>query len=103
MLWWMVGATASMNQFSAILFTASASRAFVDGWAVTFMSFANALGYFFGFLFFAEKARQMRIITPIEGIRQRYGKINEQVFTWATIPTSVLQGATWLNGLAIFL
>lgn len=102
MLWWMVGATAFMTQFSAWTFTGATARAFQDGWAITILFFANALGYFMNYLFFAAKARQMRIVTPIQGIRQRFGKINEQVFTWGTIPSSVLQAGIWLNGLAIF-
>jgi solute:Na+ symporter, SSS family len=53
-------------------------------------------------LFFAEKARQMRVVTPMEGIRLRYGKLNEQVFTWATVPSSILSSGIALNALAIF-
>lgn len=102
MLWWMVGATAFMTQFSAWTFTGAAGKAFTDGWAVAIIFFANAVGYFCNYLFFAAKARQMRVVTPIEGIRMRYGKVNEQAFTWATMPSSILQAAVWLNGLAIF-
>lgn len=102
MLWWMVGATAFMTQFSAWTFTGATAKAFTDGWSITVIFFANALGYFMNYLFFATKARQMRVVTPIEGIRQRFGKINEQVFTWGTIPSSVLSAGIWLNGLAIF-
>ncbi|GAA0178893.1 Na+:solute symporter [Clostridium sediminicola] len=102
MLWWMVGATAFMTQFSAWTFTGAAGKAFTDGFSIVILFFANAVGYFCNFLFFAAKARQMRVVTPIEGIRMRYGKVNEQVFTWATMPSSILQAAVWLNGLAIF-
>lgn len=102
MLWWMVGSTAFMTQFSAWTFTGAAGKAFDDGWSVAIIFFANALGYFMNYLFFAQKSRQMRVITPIEGIRQRFGKVSEQVFTWGTIPSSILQAGIWLNGLAIF-
>lgn len=102
MLWWMVGSTAFMTQFSAWTFTGASGKAFNDGWTVTIIFFANALGYFCNFLFFAAKSRQMRVDTPIEGIRMRYGKVNEQAFTWATMPSSILQAGVWLNGLAIF-
>ena len=81
MLWWMVGATAFMTQFSAWTFTGAAGKAFKDGWSVVVIFLANTLGYFCNYLFFAEKARQMRVVTPIEGIRMRYGKLNEQIFT----------------------
>jgi solute:Na+ symporter, SSS family len=102
MLWWMVGSTAFMTQFSAWSFTGAAGKAFRDGMAVLIIFIGNAVGYFCNYLFFAAKARQMRVITPIEGIRMRFGKVNEQVFTWATVPSSILQAGVWLNGLAVF-
>lgn len=102
MLWWMVGATAFMTQFSAWTFTGAAGQAFRNGLSPVVLFLGNALGYFFNYLFFAAKARQMRVVTPIEGIRMRYGKVSEQVFIWANVPTSILQAGIWLNALAIF-
>lgn len=102
MLWWMVGATAFMTQFSAWSFTGAAGKAFTDGLSVIVVFLGNALGYFANWVFFAAKARQMRVVTPIEGVRLRFGKVNEQVFTWAAVPYSIIQAGIWLNGLAIF-
>lgn len=102
MLWWMVGATAFMTQFSAWSFTGAAGKAFSDGLSVMVVFLGNALGYFANYLFFAAMSRQMRVVTPIEGIRLRFGKVNEQVFTWAAVPYSIIQAGIWLNGLAIF-
>lgn len=102
MLWWMVGATAFMTQFSAWTFTGAAGQVFRNGLSPVVLFLGNALGYFFNYLFFAAKARQMRVVTPIEGIRMRYGKVSEQVFIWANVPTSILQAGIWLNALAIF-
>ena len=81
MLWWMVGSTAFMTQFSAWSFTGAAGKAFSNGLSVMMIFLGNALGYFFNYLFFAAKSRQVRVVTPIEGIRLRFGKVNEQVFT----------------------
>jgi solute:Na+ symporter, SSS family len=91
-----------MTQFSAWSFTGAAGKAFTDGLAVLIIFLGNAIGYFGNYLFFAEKARQMRVVTPMEGIRLRYGKLNEQVFTWATVPSSILSSGIALNALAIF-
>lgn len=102
MLWWMVGATAFMVQFSALVFTGNAGKALTDGISVMMVFFGNAFGYFCNYLFFAAKSRQLRVITPIEGMRLRYGKVNEQVFIWGNVPNSVLSAAIWLNSLAIF-
>lgn len=102
MLWWMVGATAFMTQFSAWTFTGAAGKAFTDGFAVTFVFIGNIFGYLASWWWFSHRFRQMRVDTPTEAVRARFGKTSEQFFTWAIIPLSILNGGVWLNGLAIF-
>jgi SSS family transporter len=101
MLWWMVGATAFMTQFSAWTFTGAAGKAYNDGFAVAMIFLANAFGYFMNFAYFAPKFRQLRVVTVIEAIRMRFGSVNEQVFTWSSMPNSVVSAGVWLNALAI--
>jgi Na+/proline symporter len=101
MLWWLVGASAFMTQFSAWTFTGAAGKAYTDGILVAAIFFGNSLGYFCNYLFTSYKFRRMRTITAIEGVRDRYGRTNEQVFTWLQIPMSVVYAGIWLNGLAI--
>ncbi|MDR9826214.1 transporter [Vibrio sp. FNV 38] len=102
MLWWMVGATAFMTQFSAWTFTGAAGRAFTDGFVVVLLFLANAFGYLCNYLYFAPKFRQLRVVTAIDAIRMRFGKVSEQFFTWAGLPDSIISSGIWLNGLAIF-
>ncbi|MGV3000707.1 sodium:solute symporter family protein [Vibrio sp.] len=102
MLWWMVGATAFMTQFSAWTFTGAAGRAYSDGFVVVILFLANAFGYFVNYMYFAPKFRQLRVVTGIEAIRQRFGKTSEQFFTWGGMPDSLISAGIWLNGLAIF-
>ncbi|MFA0085705.1 sodium:solute symporter family transporter [Vibrio sp. E150_011] len=102
MLWWMVGATAFMTQFSAWTFTGAAGRAFSDGFVVVILFLANAFGYLCNYLYFAPKFRQLRVVTAIDAIRMRFGKVSEQFFTWAGLPDSMISSGIWLNGLAIF-
>ncbi|MGF1681431.1 sodium:solute symporter family transporter [Photobacterium minamisatsumaniensis] len=102
MLWWMVGATAFMTQFSAWTFTGAAGKAFTDGFAVVILFLANAFGYLLNYLYFAPKFRQLRVVTAIDAIRMRFGKTTEQWFTWASMPDSLISAGVWLNGLAIF-
>ena len=45
MLWWMVGASAFMTQFSAWTFTGAAGKAYTDGALVAMIFFGNAVGY----------------------------------------------------------
>ncbi|OBS99969.1 transporter [Vibrio tasmaniensis] len=101
MLWWMVGATAFMTQFSAWTFTGAAGKAYADGMAVAVIFLANAFGYLMNYLYFAPKFRQLRVVTPIDAIRMRFGSFNEQVFTWSGMPNSIVSAGIWLNGLAI--
>ncbi len=102
MLWWMVGSSAFMIALSAMTFTGLMGKALTSGASVCVVFFANSLGYFCNYLFFAAKSRQMRVVTPLEGIRMRFGKVNEQIFTWANVPLSILQAGIWLNGLSVF-
>ncbi|TPW32314.1 transporter [Martelella alba] len=102
MLWWMVGATAFMTQFSAWTFTGAAGKAFSDGFAVLGVFIGNMVAYVAAYFFFAARFRQMRVDTPTEGVRRRFGNGNEQFFTWVIIPLSVINAGVWLNGLGVF-
>lgn len=103
MLWWMTGASVFMTQFSAWSFTGAASMAYLNGPVILTIFFANGLGFFMSYLYFAPKLRQLRVITPIEAVRQRFGKRSEQFFTWISIPMGMLFAGIWLNALAVFL
>ncbi len=102
MLWWLVGSSAFMTQFSAWTFTGAASKAYTEGWPILVIFFSNALGFFFNYLYFAARSRQMRVVTAIEAVRVRFGPANEQIFTWLQIPLGILYAGIWLNGLCVF-
>ncbi|GAB2648266.1 sodium:solute symporter family protein [Vibrio panuliri] len=102
MVWWMVGATAFMTQFSAWTFTGAAGKAFNDGFMVAAVFIANTIGYGVAYWWFAERFRQTRVDTPTEAIRNRFGNQNEQFFTWAIIPLSILNAGVMINALSIF-
>ena len=101
MLWWLVGASAFMTQFSAWTFTGAAGKAYIDGTLVMAIFFGNAVGYLGNYLLTSYRFRRMRVVTPIESVRDRFGHINEQVFTWIQVPMSVVYAGIWLNGLGI--
>jgi Na+/proline symporter len=103
MLWWMAGASAFMMQFSAWTFTGAASDVYSNGLRILSVFWGNALGFAIAGIYFARKFRQMRVITAIQGVRQRFGKGTEQVYTWLSIPTGVFVAGLWLNGLSIFI
>ena len=100
-LWWMVGASAFMTQFSSWTFTGAAGKAYTDGLAVAFIFVGNAVGFFLNYLYFAPRFRQMRVVTVVEALRLRFGKKNEQVFAWVSMFTTLISAGIALNGLAI--
>ncbi len=102
MLWWMVGSTIFMTQFSAWTFTGAAGKAYTDGLTILGVFVGNILAFWVSYFYFAKKFRQTRLDTGSEIIRYRYGSKNEQFFTWLTIPVSLVSGGLWLNSLAIF-
>ncbi|AOS44788.1 Sodium/glucose cotransporter [Lacunisphaera limnophila] len=102
MAWWMVGASGFMGAFSAWTFTGAAGLAYDHGFVVIILYWANALGFFFNWSYFARMSRNSRAITALEAVRARLGPVNEQVFTWLQVPFQVLQAGIWLYGLAIF-
>jgi SSS family transporter len=101
-LWWMVGGSAFMVQFSAWTFTGAASKAYSDGWPIAVIYVGNAIGFVFNAIYFAPKFRQMRVVTFVEAVRARFGKNNEHIFTWLQLPTGILQAGIWLNALGVF-
>lgn len=102
MLWWMVGSAAFMAQFSAWTFTGGAGKAFNDGFAISLVFLGNTFAYFCAWAFFAERYRQMRVDTPSEGIKRRFGEPNELFYSWAIIVYSIFSAGIWLNALGVF-
>jgi Na+/proline symporter len=103
MLWWMAGCSAFVAQFSAWTFTGAAGKAYLDGPVIMVLYFGNALGFFFNFIFFAPRFRQMRVITSMQAVKARFGNGSEQFFTWVQMPVGVLYAGIWLSGLAVFI
>ena len=103
MLWWMAGCSAFVAQFSAWTFTGAAGKAYQDGPVIMVLYFANALGFFCNYLFFAPRFRQMRVVTSLQGVKARFGPGSEQFFTWVQLPVGVLYAGIWLSGLSVFI
>ena len=102
MLWWMVGSTAFMAQFSAWTFTGAAGKAYSDGFSISLVFLANTFAYFCGWAYFAHRFRQMRVDTPTQAIKRRFGDDNEKFFSYALIVFSLINAGVWLNALGVF-
>jgi solute:Na+ symporter, SSS family len=101
MLWQLVGATTFMSFISAVTYTGAAGKAYETGTFVFVVYFANGLGFLISYLYFSYRFRQTRVITAIEVVRDRFGIVNEQFFTWMVIPFGFIHGGVWLYSLGI--
>lgn len=102
-LWWIVGATTFMTNFSAWTFTGAASKAYETGALVLVIYFTGAMGLLVCYLGPASWLRQMRVITMFEAVRERWSRGNEQFFTWLNLPVGILLAGIALNGLGVIL
>ena len=102
MLWWMVGASAWVTSFTAWTFTGGAGKAYSTGTFFLILAFANAIATIFTF-YTAPLFRQMRVITGIEAVAKRFGRANEQFFTWLPVPFGIIFGGISLYAIGIFM
>ena len=103
MLWWLVGSSSFMVTFSAWSFTGGAAKAYETGTFFLLLFICNIIALLFTYFYTAAKYRQMRIITAVEAGRKRYGKSNEQIFTWLQILSFMIFGGVWLYSISIFM
>lgn len=103
MLWWICGAGVFMTQFSAWTFTGAASKAYTDGTLIFFLFFANAVGFLFNALCFGPWFRQMRTVTAMQTVRERFGRFTEQFYLWISLPMGIIGSSIGLYGLGVFL
>jgi len=103
MLWWLVGATTFMSFISAVTYTGAAGKAYETGTFVFVVYIGNGVGFFISYLYFSKRFRQTRVVTAIEVVRERFGKVNEQFFTWMVVPFGVIHGGVWLYSLGIII
>lgn len=103
MLWWMVGASAWVMTFTAWTFTGGAGKVYDTGTFFLLLIVGNVVATVVMYLFTAARYRQMRVITPIEAARDRFGRVSEQWFTWLPVPINILRGGIGLYAIAIFM
>lgn len=102
-VWQVIGSTSFMSFISAFTYTGAAGKAYETGTLVMVLYFANGLGFVLNGLYFARRYRQTRLVTAMEVVRERFGKVNEQVFTWMVLPFGVVHGGVLLYSLAIII
>lgn len=100
--WWLVGGSFFMQSFSAWTFTGAAGMAFTAGWSVMLMYGAGVLAALIAAYSTAPWFRRMRVTTPADGIRLRFGPGMEQFYAYLQLAAGLLFSSTQLLALAIF-
>lgn len=103
MTWWMLGASSFISNFSCWLFTGAANIAYTYGVLVFGFFAIDILGFVVSYAWFAPRFRQLRLVTAMDGIRLRFGRVNEQFFTWLWFVSSLGIAAVWMVSLSIIL
>lgn len=100
--WWLVGSSMFMGSISAYTFVGNAAGIYQSGWsplAIYLGSIASAL---ISGLFLAAWYRQMRVITPAEILRERFGKTAEQAVSYLIVFNAYVWSGVILYTLAVF-
>ena len=103
MPWWMAGVSAWMASFSAWTFTGAAGKIFSQGFYVLLLYWSSLVPLLFLLFFTCYRFRRMRVVTPLEAIRIRYGAATQQFVTWIRLPFLLLFGGVGLNTVGVFM
>jgi len=103
MPWWMAGVSAWMASFSAWTFTGAAGKIYSQGFYVLLLYYSSLVPLLFLFFFTCYRFRRMRVVTPLEAIRIRFGPGTQQFVTWIRLPFLLLFGGVALNTVGVFM
>jgi Na+/proline symporter len=103
MPWWMAGVSAWMASFSAWTFTGAAGKIYEAGPYVLCLYYASVVPLLVVLVFTCYRFRRMRVVTPMEAIRLRFGKGTQQFCTWIRLPFLMLFGGVGLNTVGVFM
>ena len=103
MPWWMAGVSAWMASFSAWTFTGAAGKIYSQGFYVLLLYYASLVPLLVLFFFTCYRFRRMRVVTPLEAIRIRFGQGTQQLVTWIRLPFLLLFGGVALNTVGVFM
>ena len=103
MPWWVTGASAWMASFSAWTFTGAAGKIFKDGPYVLCLYYSAIIPYLVLIAFTCYRFRRMRVVTPLEAVRLRFGPVAQQFYTWVRIPIFLIFGGFGINAVGVFM
>ncbi|MFZ5497068.1 MAG: sodium:solute symporter family transporter [Verrucomicrobiota bacterium] len=103
MTWWLAGADGFIANFSCWTFVGAAQIAYDHGLVIFGYYLADIAGFFLGYLWFAARFRQLRLLTPMDAVRLRFGVATEQFFTALSLLSGLLVAVVRVVSLTIIL
>jgi len=103
MPWWVVGASSWLASFSAWTFTGAAGKIYETGPYVLGLYYSAIIPLCVLLLFTCFRFRRMRVVTPLEAVRLRFGPGAQQFYTWVRLPILFVFGGVGLNAVGVFM
>jgi SSS family solute:Na+ symporter len=103
MPWWVAGASSWMASFSAWTFVGAAGEIYKSGPALLLLYYSSIVPLLVTLFYTCYRFRRMRVVTPIEGVRLRFGAVSQQFYTWIRLPLLFLFGGIGLNSVGAFM
>jgi solute:Na+ symporter, SSS family len=103
MPWWITGTSAWLVTFSAWSFVGAASEIYRSGLKVMLLFYASIPPLVLVAWVTAVRFRRMRVVTWMEAVRERFGPVTEQFYTWIKVPVELVKAAIGLMTIAVFM
>ena len=103
MPWWITGTSAWLVTFSAWSFVGAASEIYRSGLKVILLFYASIPPLALVAWITAVRFRRMRVVTWMEAVRERFGPVSEQFYTWIKVPVELVKAAIGLMTIGVFM
>ncbi len=103
MPWWLTGASAWIFSFSAWTFTGAAGKVYEAGTLVLVVFYSTVPALAVAIAVTCLRFRRMRVITWMEAVRLRYGRVTEQFYTWVLLLLRLFFAGVSLNAVSVFM
>jgi len=103
MPWWITGASAWVATFSAWTFVGAASEVYRSGLKVLLLFYAALPALGLVLYVTAVRFRRLRVVSWMEAVRERFGPVSEQFFTWIKVPIELVKAGVYLMSISLFI
>jgi SSS family solute:Na+ symporter len=102
MPWWITGASSWVAGFSAWTFTGAAGMIYETGTVVLCLYYSGTVGMIIVFVWTCLRFRRMRVVSWMEAVHLRFGRVSEQFYLWVKLPLLLFGASVGLNAIGVF-